>query len=92
MKHFKENCTELVKNWFEGEVTVTKLELWLALTVCMLAGIVYGLCKAPMTHGMMIGCNNGSSFGCDSCRKKAGKAEKEEPKREEEENPAGKDR
>ena len=68
MKDLKRNLTELTKKCFEGEVTLTKVTLWLALTTCLLAGIVYGLRKAPMTHGMMIGCNNGNNNG-NTCRR-----------------------
>lgn len=70
VEKFKVNCRELTKKWFEGEVTVTKLELWLALSVCVLAGIVHGLRKAPMTHGTMIASNNGNTFSCGVSGKK----------------------
>ena len=64
MKELARKCRELGRVWFEGEVTVTKVNLWLALTTCLLAGIVYGLRKASCTPRIMVGCNN-NSFGCD---------------------------
>lgn len=60
-----ENCRNTLKKWrstcFEGEVTMPKVNFWLVGAVCLLAGIVYGLVLAPMTHGVMIACNNGNS-------------------------------
>lgn len=63
MEEFEKKCRELGRFCFEGEVTVTKVNLWLALTTCLMAGIVYGLRKAPFTHGIMIGSNNGNGNG-----------------------------
>lgn len=57
---------EMVKNCFEGELTLPKATIWLIGTVCLLAGVVYGLKTAPMTHGMMIGSNNGNNNGNNS--------------------------
>ena len=37
------------------------MDLWLIGAVCLLVGIIYGLKKAPWTHGVMIGSNNGSN-------------------------------
>ena len=68
MEKFKEDVQKLTKRCFEGEVTVSKVNLWLAMTACLLFGIVYGLRKAPMTHGVMIGSYNGNAFG--GCRHK----------------------
>lgn len=60
-----EKCKTTVKKWvstcFEGEVTMPKTNFWLIGVVCLLAGVVYGLLVAPMTHGVMIGCNNGNN-------------------------------
>lgn len=62
----KEKLTALREKWFEGEVTVPKATLWLACSVCMLAGIVYGLRKAPWTHGVTIASHNGNNNGNNS--------------------------
>lgn len=59
MREWKRSC-------FEGELTVPKVTLWLAGAVCLLAGIVYGLKAAPMTHGLNIGSNNGNNNGNNS--------------------------
>ncbi|MDE6924312.1 MAG: hypothetical protein K2O97_12760 [Acetatifactor sp.] len=48
----------LAKQCFEGDVTMPKVILWLICIICALAGIVYGLCAAPLTHGITIGSNN----------------------------------
>lgn len=64
----KRKWAALCEKWFEGEVTLPKTTLWLIGTVCLLAGIVYGLRKAPWTHGVIIGSNNGNNSGnCGSC-------------------------
>ena len=54
---------------FTGEITVQKRELWMAGAICLLLGIVIGLIKAPLTHGVTIGSHNGnnSRFGEDTC-------------------------
>ena len=49
---------------FDGEVTMPKVMLWMVGAICLLAGIVYGLCIAPMTHGVTIGSNNGNHSNC----------------------------
>ncbi len=88
MEQWKKKLRELGDKWFEGELTVPKTELWLVLIACFLMGILYGLKKAPMTHGVMIGSNNGnnngngSSAGCCMGHKGSAKA-----KNGEEENP-----
>lgn len=64
MEKWKEKLENLRENCFEGEVTVLKTELWLLIMLFFLMGILYGLRKAPLTHGVRIGCNNGNSFGC----------------------------
>lgn len=59
----KKKWTALCEKWFEGEVTLAKTTLWLIGAVCLLGGIVYGLRKAPWTHGVVIGSNNGNNSG-----------------------------
>lgn len=54
----------LAKQCFEGDVTMPKVILWLICIICVLAGIVYGLCVAPFTHGIAIGSNNGNYSEC----------------------------
>ena len=61
-----EKWTKLSEKWFKGDVTLPKVTLWLACSVCLLAGIVYGLKKAPWTHGVTIGSNNGNNNGNNS--------------------------
>lgn len=56
-----EKMKTLAKQCFEGDLTMPKVNLWLIGAICLLAGIVYGLCIAPFTHGVTIGCNNGNS-------------------------------
>ena len=58
-----ETTMEKIKTLFDGEVTLKKRELWLIGACCLLAGIVYGLIKAPYTHGVKIGCDNGNHNG-----------------------------
>ena len=60
MEKLKAKLTVAVNKFFRGEVTMKKTDLWLIGAVCLLAGIVYGLKKAPWTHGVMIGSNNGN--------------------------------
>lgn len=57
----REKCRKL----FVGEVTLRKKELWVIAFVCVLFGIVFGLLKAPLTHGITISCgnNNGNVYG-----------------------------
>lgn len=59
----REKCRKL----FVGEVTLRKKELWVIAFVCVLFGIVFGLLKAPLTHGITISCgnNNGNVYGAD---------------------------
>ncbi len=59
----KEKWTKICVKYFEGEVTLSKVTMWLACTTCLLAGVVYGLRKAPWTHGVTIGSNNGNNNG-----------------------------
>lgn len=77
----KEKLKEISQRCFEGDLTLPKVTIWLIGAVCLLGGIVYGLKTAPMTHGMMIGSNNGNNngngYGCN-CN--------EEDQKEKEEN------
>ena len=59
MENFMESLRKWKKDCFEGEVTMPKVTFWLAAAVCLLAGVVYGLLKAPMTAGYhkYVGCN-----------------------------------
>lgn len=59
-----EKLKNFTKQCFEGDVTMPKVVLWLVGGICLLAGIVYGLCMAPMTHGVTIGSNNGNTTDC----------------------------
>lgn len=59
----KERVKQTAVKLFMGEVTIQKRELWLAGALCLLAGIVIGLAKAPWTHGVTIGSNNGNNNG-----------------------------
>lgn len=54
------NCA---KNLFLGEVTLKKRELWLLAALCLCAGMISGIKKAPWTHGVQIGSNNGNNSG-----------------------------
>lgn len=63
MEDFKEKCMKLKETCFDGEVTMTKITLWMIVTICLLAGIIRGLRMAPLTHGVMIGCGNGNGSG-----------------------------
>ncbi len=63
MEELKEKCRKLKEVCFEGEVTMTKVTLWMIAAICLLAGIIRGLRMAPMTHGVMIGCGNGNGSG-----------------------------
>lgn len=85
MEKWKENLKEWKERYLEGETTLPKRELWLLLIICLLAGIVYGLRKAPLTHGRIIGSYNGNSFGCGPDGGK--KAPEELAEREKEEHP-----
>lgn len=61
----KMKLSNLAKKCFEGDLTMPKTLFWLIGLTCMLAGIVYGLCAAPLTHGITIGSNNGRKY--DRC-------------------------
>lgn len=64
----KSKISETCRKLFRGEVTINKRDLWLVGAVCLLAGVVYGLKKAPWTHGVTIGSNNGNNSG--NCTRK----------------------
>lgn len=57
LKNLAEKC-------FKGELTMPKVTLWMIGIICVLAGIVYGLCAAPLTHGIAIGSNNRNYDKC----------------------------
>lgn len=59
-----EKMKKLMQQCFDGDVTMPKVMLWLIASVCVLAGIVYGLCIAPMTHGVTVASNNGNQSHC----------------------------
>lgn len=93
MEKWKQKLREWEERYLEGEITLPKTELWLLLMLCLMAGIVYGLRKAPLTHGMAIGSYNGNTFGCGPG---GGRKEPEEvveqEKEEHMEKPDGKER
>lgn len=60
----KMKLRNLAKKCFEGDLAMPKVIFWLTCIVCVLAGIVYGLCVAPLTHGVTIGSNNGNYDRC----------------------------
>lgn len=58
---------ELYHKMFDGEITLDKSSFWLIAAVIFMMGMLYGLLKAPMTHGINITCgnNNGNNYGPD---------------------------
>lgn len=50
-----------LKTLFTGDVTLNKYVLWLIGSLCLFIGIVIGIDKAPWTHGVTIGSNNGNN-------------------------------
>lgn len=54
---------EKIISLFKGEVTISKLDLWLIGGLCLFTGVVFGLVKAPWTHGVTIGSYNGNGYG-----------------------------
>lgn len=59
---------ELYHRMFDGEITLDKSSFWLVAAVIFMMGVLYGLLKAPMTHGINIACgnNNGNhNYGSD---------------------------
>lgn len=67
----------LAKKCFEGDVTMPRVILWLICIICVLAGIVYGLCIAPFSRGLTIGSNNVNYNDC-IWRNEEGEEEDEE--------------
>lgn len=63
MANFKLKCRNLYEKCFVGEKVLDKSTLWLVCAVVFMAGLVYGLLIAPLTHGVTISCgnNNGSN-------------------------------
>lgn len=85
----KEKMKAMAGKLFRGEITLKKMDLWLIGAVCLFAGIVYGLRKAPWTHGVMIGSNNGSHNKDNNNHNKGSlgtKAGEDTQKEEEQEN------
>lgn len=58
---------EFFEDLFIGEVEINKRELWMLGGLCFFAGIAIGLLKAPWTHGVTIGSNNGNHNGSNNC-------------------------
>lgn len=52
---------KLAHKCFDGDLTMPKVNFWLIGAICLMSGIIYGMCIAPMTHGVTIGCNNGNN-------------------------------
>ncbi len=69
----KEYLEEKKQQLFDGELTITKIDFWLIVMLVFTVGVLYGLLKAPWTHGVTIGSNNGnnnytgSDCDCDDC-------------------------
>lgn len=58
----KRKAEKLMQTLFSGEVTCSKTHLWLVGIICVLAGIVYGMCvSGPWAHGVTIGSFNGNT-------------------------------
>ena len=57
----KKKICEVTTELTQGDVTMSKRELWLVVICCFMTGLVYGLMKAPKTHGVRIGCYNGNN-------------------------------
>lgn len=75
------NMRNCVKNLFSGEVTLKKRELWLIAALCLCAGMISGIKKAPWTHGVQIASNNGNSSGNNSGNGNSTKGEMSMPGR-----------
>lgn len=58
----KEEICKKVTELFKGEITISKREFIMALALCLFTGITFGLMKAPFTHGVKIGSDNGRTF------------------------------
>ena len=59
----KECMEEKKEQLLDGEMTMTKIDFWLIVLLVFVVGVLYGLLRAPWTHGvkMTIGSNNGSN-------------------------------
>lgn len=77
MENLKEKLNATATKLFHGELTMKKTDLWLIGTVCLLTGIVYGLIKAPWTHGVTIASNNGNQKNVGNNNNKGSLPEKE---------------
>lgn len=55
---FKTKCKQLYHKMFDGEITLDKSTFWLVASVIFMLGMLYGLLKAPLTHGVTISCGN----------------------------------
>ena len=64
MLQFKKMVKEKMELLFDGEITLLKTDFWLAALVIFLLGVLYGLMKAPLTHGIRVSCgnNNGNTW------------------------------
>lgn len=58
----------LAKKCFDGELTMPKVNFWMLSAICLLAGTVFGLLAAPMTHGIVWGNNNINSNNCSGMK------------------------
>lgn len=52
---------EKITKMFAGDFTISRREFWIIVAACTLFGMVVGLLKAPFTHGVTIGSNNGNN-------------------------------
>lgn len=63
MLQFKRMVKEKMELLFDGEITLLKTDFWLVALVIFLLGVLYGLLKAPLTHGITVSCgNNGNTW------------------------------
>ncbi len=58
----KEEMCKKISELLKGEMLISKREFIMALALCLFAGITFGLLKAPYTHGVKIGSDNGRTF------------------------------
>ncbi len=67
----KDFLQEKKEQLFDGELTITKTDFWLVTILVFVLGVLYGLVKAPLTHGLTITCgNNNGNTTCaaeDEC-------------------------
>ena len=59
----------LGKILFEGDLQISKTDLWLTILSGTLFGVIIGLLSAPLTHGVSIeiGSNNGNTNSDCEC-------------------------